>query len=133
MTSKVTYEGGLRTKAAHIASQNSIITDAPVDNRGKGEAFSPTDLTATALASCMLTIMGITATDRGWNIDGSEATVIKSMGAAPRRIAAVEIVITMKGDDLSQDARDILEKAGRSCPVALSLHPDIEQKISFVW
>ena len=86
MTSKVIYQGGLRTQATHLRSGNTIITDAPVDNKGKGEAFSPTDLVATALASCMLTIMGIKADDMNVNIEGTTAEVEKIMGAEPRKI-----------------------------------------------
>lgn len=133
MTSKVIYKGDLRTVATHLASQQDIITDAPTDNRGKGEAFSPTDLAATSLASCMMTIMGIKANDHGWNIDGTEAEVIKVMASGPRRISKIEIAIHVQSTNLNHANKAILEKAARTCPVAMSLHPDIEQVIHFHW
>jgi putative redox protein len=133
MTSEVTYQGSLRTSALHLASNNQIITDAPIDNHGKGEAFSPTDLTATSLATCMMTIMGIAAEGRGWDLTGTKAQVLKVMAANPRRISRVEIHLKMSHPDLDESDQKILEKAGRTCPVALSLHPDIEQVITFEW
>lgn len=133
MTSKVIYKGELRTVATHLASRQDIITDAPTDNRGKGEAFSPTDLAATSLASCMMTIMGIKANDHGWNIDGTEAEVTKVMVSGPRRISKIEIDIHVQSTNLNHANKAILEKAARTCPVAMSLHPDIEQVIHFHW
>jgi putative redox protein len=133
MTSKVIYTGDLRTKAIHLASQNEIITDAPTDNHGKGEAFSPTDLTATSLATCMITVMGIAANGRGWNIDGIQAEVTKIMAANPRRISEVHIRLTMPDGGYSEEQKELLEKTARTCPVAQSLHPNILQKIDFVW
>lgn len=133
MTSKVIYKGELRTVATHLASRQDIITDAPTDNRGKGEAFSPTDLAATSLASCMMTIMGIKANDHGWNIDGTEAEVTKVMASGPRRISKIEIDIHVQSTNLNHANKAILEKAARTCPVAMSLHPDIEQVIHFHW
>ncbi len=131
-TAAVSYEGTLRTTCLHIRSGNQIVTDAPVDNRGKGEAFSPTDLCATSLASCMLTIMGIKAMDNGWSLEGTTAEVVKIMAEEPRRIGGIRLTIQMpKG--LDNKTRQILERAGRTCPVALSLHPDIRQDVTFIY
>jgi uncharacterized OsmC-like protein len=132
MTSKVTYLGDLRTSSMHIQSGTEIISDAPVDNNGKGEAFSPTDTVANALASCMMTIMGIKARDLNVDFKGSTAAVTKIMNADPRRIGAIEIVFEMQGVTESKD-RTILERAAMTCPVFLSLNTDIEKRISFNW
>lgn len=133
MTSKVIYLGDLRTEATHLHSGTTIITDAPLDNQGKGEAFSPTDLCATSLASCMITIMGISARNHGLNIDGTTAEITKIMSASPRRIAAVEIALRMPANDFTDRDKHLLETAGRSCPVALSLGENVEQRIQFIW
>ncbi len=133
MTSKVVYEGDLRTSATHIKSQNSIITDAPTDNHGKGEAFSPTDLVATALASCMVTIMGIKADANSLDIKGTNLEITKVMASGPRRIAKVIIKITMPQQPFSEEDKKRLEKAALTCPVALSLHPDLVQEVEFEW
>lgn len=132
MTSLVTYIGELRTISKHIASGNEIISDAPVDNQGKGEAFSPTDTVANALASCMLTVMGIKARDLHLDISGSKAEVTKIMQAEPRRISKIMVKLDMKGI-MSQKEKIILERIANTCPVYLSLHPDIEKEISFEW
>jgi uncharacterized OsmC-like protein len=132
MTSKVTYLGDLRTKSIHVQSGSEIISDAPLDNNGKGEVFSPTDTVANALASCMMTIMGIKARDMNANIENSTAEVTKIMNAEPRRIGAIEIVFDMKGTE-DEKNKTILERAAMSCPVFLSLHPEIEKRISFNW
>ncbi len=133
MTSKVTYLGGLRTTCQHLKSGNSFITDAPTDNNGKGEAFSPTDTVATALASCMLTVMGIKAESlEGFNLEGSVALINKIMSANPRRIARIEIQLDLKGVAADKD-RKILENTANTCPVHNSLHPDIEKEIHFNW
>lgn len=134
MTSKVIYLGELRTHAQHLRSGVELVTDAPPDNNGKGESFSPTDLTATSLANCMLTIAGIAARTHGINIDGTEAEVLKEMAANPRRISAVRVTVTVRGQEhYSDKEKSIIEHAARTCPVALSLHPDIEQDIKFNW
>lgn len=133
MTSTVTYLGELRTEATHLLSGTKIITDAPPDNQGRGEAFSPTDLCATSLASCMLTIMGISARNHQLNIDGAHATINKVMASNPRRIARVEIHITMPKNNFTPEQRHLLETAGRTCPVAFSLAEGIEQVIEFEW
>jgi len=132
MTSKVTYLGDLRTKSIHVQSGSEIISDAPLDNNGKGEAFSPTDTVANALASCMLTIMGIKARDLKVDFIGSTAEVTKIMNAEPRRIGAIEIVFDMQGVE-DEKNRTILERAGMTCPVFLSLNSDIEKRITFNW
>lgn len=133
MTSTVTYLGDLRTEAVHLQSGTTIITDAPVDNQGRGEAFSPTDLCATALASCMLTIMGISARNHGIDINGAKAEIHKIMAANPRRIGAVEVRVLMPDRVYSAHDQKILETAGRTCPVALSLGEGVEQRIEFIW
>ncbi len=133
MTSKITYTQNLRTEATHLDSGISIITDAPKDNQGLGQAFSPTDLLATSLGSCMLTIMGLNARTNEMNIDGTEAEITKIMAAYPRRV--VEIVVKIKFPDrkYSNQEMKMLEIAALNCPVAKSLHPDIKQNVSFIW
>ncbi len=132
MTSKVTYTGDLRTTCVHLRSGNEFITDAPVDNNGLGQAFSPTDTVATALASCMLTVMGIKARTWESDLDGAYAEVTKHMAADPRRIVKIEVVLHMPGH-FSDKNRTILEHTARTCPVLYSIHPDIEKKIEFHW
>ncbi|WP_350562833.1 OsmC family protein [Psychrobacter sp. CAL346-MNA-CIBAN-0220] len=129
-TSKVTYQGQLRTNAIHLQSNNEIITDAPTDNHGKGEAFSPTDLLATSLASCMLTIIGIKAADMGVNITGTTAEVTKVMAADPRRVSEVHVVMTFS-QVLDEKTLKIFYNTALTCPVANSLHPDITQNLVF--
>ena len=132
MTSQVTYLGDLRTESIHIQSGTKIISDAPTDNNGKGEAFSPTDLVANALASCMLTIMGIKAASMEIDMAGAIASVTKHMQSDPRMISKVEVLIQMPlVADLK--TKTILERAALSCPVYLSLHPNIEKAITFSW
>ena len=132
MTSKVTYLGDLRTSSIHIQSGTEIVSDAPIDNNGKGEAFSPTDTVANGLATCMMTIMGIKARDLGIDLAGTTAEVVKIMNAEPRRIGAIEIVFEIQGTD-DEKSKTILERAGMTCPVFLSLHPDVEKRITFNW
>ena len=133
MTSKVIYTGALRTEAEHLRSGTKIVTDAPVDNQGLGAAFSPTDLVATALASCMLTIMGIKARDHGINMDGASAEVNKIMSSAPRRIARVEIAIQMPHKAYSEEEKEVLTEAAKGCPVCRSLSSELEVDLSFHW
>lgn len=134
MTSKITYLGDLRTEAVHLKSSNTIITDAPVDNKGKGEAFSPSDLVATALGSCMLTIMGIASNEHGMNMDGTEVFITKHMAASPRKISAIDVRLVLPaGEKYSHKEKVILEKAAVTCPVYLSLHADIEKNVTFEW
>ena len=132
MTSKVSYLGDLRTSAIHIASEKNIITDAPIDNQGKGEAFSPTDTVATALASCLLTIMGIKARDLNIDITKTSAEVTKVMASNPRRISEIKITVNFT-KSYDQRIKKILEKAALTCPVSNSLHPDLKQNILFNW
>ena len=130
-TSKIVYSGELRTNAVHLSSTNSIVTDAPIDNYGKGEAFSPTDLAATSLASCMLTVLGIYAQNNKIDMIGSNAEVTKIMSTeAPRRIIGVDVILEIKTKELLDDKQKvILERVARTCPVSLSLHPDLNQNI----
>ena len=128
-TSKVTYQGDLRTQAIHLQSNDEIITDAPVDNHGKGEAFSPTDLLATSLASCMLTIIGIKARDMEIDITGTRAEVTKVMAANPRRVSEVHVAITFN-KQLDDKTQKIFYNTALTCPVAKSIHPDIIQKVT---
>lgn len=133
-TSQVNYIGELRTEAVHIESSTLIITDAPKDNNGKGEAFSPTDLTATSLATCMLTIMGITSRkDNMTPIDGTLAQITKVMYSEPRRIGEIHVHLTFPKRNYTEKEKKIYENTAYTCPVAKSLHPDILQKISFSW
>lgn len=134
-TIQTTYLGDLRTEATHLQSGTRLLTDAPTDNNGRGEAFSPTDLVAGALGSCMMTIMGIAARRDGIDLTGSVMSITKVMSSeGPRRIVRIEVNLTMQTtDELPEDARLKLERAARTCPVALSLHPDVEQAVSFVW
>ncbi|MFN0033663.1 MAG: OsmC family protein [Saprospiraceae bacterium] len=133
MTSTVTYLGELRTEATHLFSGTKIITDAPLDNQGKAEAFSPTDLCATSLATCALTIMGISARNHGLDMAGAHAEVTKIMAADPRRIARVVIRFVMPQNGYTDTQKAILEKAARTCPVSFSLAEGIEQDLEFVW
>ena len=132
MTSIVTYEGELRTKSIHLASKDSFITDAPIDNNGKGEAFSPTDLVATALASCMITIIAIAAEKNNIDVSKTSANVKKIMGVNPRTISDIVIEVKMS-KDLAQKDRIRLEKAALACPVHKSLHPDMKKEITFTY
>ena len=131
-TSNIIYKGDLRTEATHIRSGQSIITDAPLDNQGKGEAFSPTDLVATALGTCMLTVMGIVAQRYGIDMIGTKANVEKVMGKDPRRIAEVKINIKF-GNRIKPDDRVRLERAAHSCPVGNSLHSDLKEMVEFIY
>ena len=130
MIAQVEYKGQLRTEAKHLRSGSVIVTDAPIDNQGKGEAFSPTDLVATALASCMITIMGIVAERDCIDIEGVTADVDKIMSKEPRRIGEIKIIITFKSK-LTTDQRGKLERAAKTCPVSGSLHKDLKETIEF--
>ncbi len=132
MTSKVTYLGDLRAESTHLKSGNSFLTDAPIDNNGKGEAFSPTDTVATGLASCMITVMGIKARDLGVDMKGTTAQVTKTMSSNPRRISKIKVVLEFPFE-ADGKTRKILEHTANTCPVNYSLHPDIEKDITFNW
>lgn len=132
-TIRTVYQGDLRTKAKHMASGNELITDAPVDNQGKGEAFSPTDLLAASLGSCLLTIMGIAARTHSIDIEGTTLAITKIMASNPRRVAEIKIDIHIGGTNHTDKEKTILEHAARTCPVALSLHPDLVQTFQFFY
>jgi len=132
MTSKVTYDGNLRTECVHLKSGDSFVTDAPTDNNGLGQAFSPTDMVATGLASCILTMMGIKANNLEVNLRGSLAEVTKHMASAPRRISKIEVHLSLPSN-ISDKDRKILIHTANTCPVHFSLHPEIEKEISFNW
>ena len=128
------YLGNLRVECTHCATGTQIITDAPLDNHGKGEAFSPTDLCVTALASCAMTIIGIYGQAHDVDVTGTQIEVVKTMSAnPPRRIAKIEVVFTMPDREYTDKQKIMIERAANTCPVHLSLHPDIEQIITFKW
>lgn len=128
---EITYKGELRTEAAHLKSGNIIVTDAPIDNKGKGEAFSPTDLMSTSLGCCMLTIMGIVAERDGINIIGTKVSISKIMADKPRKVQEIIVEMNFPTNNYSEKEKTIIENAARTCPVALSLHPELKQTISF--
>ncbi len=132
-TSTVQYEGELRTLCTHTYSGAHIETDAPLDNEGLAQRFSPTDLVATALASCMLTIMGIKARSMDVSITGTKCVVYKKMADKPRRIDQIKVEIQFPEQNYDDKTRTILENSAHSCPVAKSLHPDLTQDIHFIW
>ncbi|MFI5149079.1 MAG: OsmC family protein [Bacteroidia bacterium] len=130
-TSEVIYQGQIRTEAVHLLSKNRIVTDGPLDNHGKGEAFSPTDLLATSLACCMLSIMGIVAERDGITVAGTRAEVTKIMGSNPRRVIEIIVEVSFPSVAYTDKEKHLLEQSALTCPVAKSLHPDIRQTISF--
>ena len=132
-TIKTKYEGNLRTFSTHLASGNEIITDAPIDNHGKGEAFSPTDLFSAALGACMLTVMGIAAKTHEIEFNNVTMDITKFMALDPRRISEISIEFFFNGKEYSDHQKLILERTARTCPVAMSLHPDLKQTIVFNW
>ena len=130
-TSRTIYLGELRTENEHIRSGQKLITDAPVDNQGK--AFSPTDLVATALSDCMMTIMGIKARDKGIDLTGTIIETTKLMSLEPRRIGEIIVEFTFPKNDFSEKDKAILETVSKTCPVALTLHPGVKQTVKFNW
>ena len=132
-TIKTVYLGDLRTENEHLQSGNIIITDAPTDNQGKGEAFSPTDLLATALGNCIMTIMGIKARDNGIDIKGTEIEITKIMASDPRRVSEVVVEFTFPKRNYSDEEKRLIESVAGKSPVPLSLHPDLKQTIRFNW
>ncbi len=130
-TALVEYSGNLRTHSTHLKSGVSIITDAPVDNHGKGEAFSPTDLLSSSLGSCMLTIMGISANNHGIAFNKASIEVTKIMGENPRRVSEIICKVKVKNENYGEKEIRILKGAALACPVAKSLHPDIKQEVTF--
>lgn len=132
-TSEVSYIHPLGTLSKHLKSGKSFITDAPVDNNGKGNAFSPTDTMATSLATCMLTIMGIVAEKNNFPFTEAQAMVTKHMKSNPRRVGKIEIEIRIKDDNLTDEQKKMLQTGAINCPVAKSLHPDLIQQVHFVY
>lgn len=133
ITIKTTYLGDLRTENVHVQSGNKVITDAPLDNRGMGEYFSPTDLLATALGSCIMTIMGIKARDHDIDIEGTEVEITKIMASDPRRVAEVVIDFNFPVKHYPESSRQLIESVAGISPVPLSLHPELKQTIRFNW
>jgi putative redox protein len=131
LTSEVVYLGGLRTKCTHVRSGNEIITDAPLDNKGRGEAFSPTDLVATAYASCMITIMGIYCEEHGYEFTNAKAEIIKEMASSPRRIGKLIISMDLSNNGWSADVAEKVIRAGKACPVAKTLSDGVELEFTF--
>jgi uncharacterized OsmC-like protein len=132
MTASIIYTGNLRCQAEHIQSKTQIETDAPTDNHGKGERFSPTDMLCVSLATCMLTTMGIKAADMKVDITNAKAKVTKHMASDPRRVAKIEVEVFLPANG-DEKERLILEKTGNNCPVAKSVHPNIELVLSYKW
>jgi uncharacterized OsmC-like protein len=130
-TSELVYQGELRTLAKHIYSGTEIFTDAPLDNHGKAQSFSPTDLVAVALASCIITTIGILLSHEKLSLEGSKLAVRKIMVSNPRRIGGLELEIEIADKNLSEEQKNKIETIAHTCPVAKSLHPDIEQRIVF--
>lgn len=133
MTSSVIYTGDLRTTCTHLKSNSHFETDAPVDNNGKGERFSPTDLMATSLATCMITVMGIKARTMGFDLNDIKIEVLKIMKADPRRVGGIELTFYIPDSlkDIDEKTKAILKKTGDTCPVMQSIHPDIEVKVDW--
>jgi len=132
-TLQTIYKGNLRTEVTHLQSGSVVITDAPTDNHGKAEYIGPTDLFAASFGCCVLTIMGIAAQNRGFNIDGTTLKTTKIMADKPRRIAEIIVEITFPHNNYSDKERKILELCAKECPVAQSLHPDIKQTVIYNW
>ncbi len=134
MTAKIIYEGDLRTVDTHLQSGTMIETDAPTDNQGKGERFSPTDLLATSLGTCIVTTMAILGSKHNINIDGTEAEIEKIMASNPRRVAEIKVHLHFpKNKNYTDKEKTMLEHIANTCPVSLSLHPDCKQTLSFNW
>ena len=133
MTSTVVYNGELRTTCTHLRSGNNFETDAPVDNNGRGERFSPTDLMSTSLATCMITVMGIKARSMGFDLNNVRIDVLKTMKADPRRVSGIDLSFHIPDSlrEIDEKTKSILKNTGITCPVQLSIHPDIEVKIDW--
>jgi len=133
-TASILYTGDLRTEATHVQSGSTFLTDAPTDNQGKGEYFSPTDLLATSLGACVITTMGIFAKGQGYDLTGTQVDVTKVMASAPRRVAEVHVKLHMQGTKaFTDEMKASLERVGHACPVAKSLAPEVVQAIEYVW
>ena len=136
MTSTVIYNGDLRTTCTHLKSGNHFETDAPTDNNGKGERFSPTDLLATSLAACMITVMGIKAKTMGFDLNDVKIEVLKIMKADPRRVSGIDLTFHFPDNlkDIEETTKIILKNTGNTCPVMKSIHPDMEVNVDWgVW
>jgi uncharacterized OsmC-like protein len=132
-TIETIYLGELRTEATHVKSGNKVFTDAPTDNQGKGEAFSPSDLLTASLGSCMLTIMGIKANEQNISIEGTTCSMVKIMATEPRRVSEIQVTFNFPVNDFTGKQRTALERAAHTCPVAKSLHPNLIQNVIFNW
>lgn len=130
---RINYAGDLRTEVIHIPSQSKLLTDAPTDNMGKGETFSPTDLLAVALTTCMITTMSIKARKEGFDIEGTTAEVKKIMASDPRRVYEIVIRIDFPPMNFTREQKKFLEHTAHHCPVALSIHPDVKQTVTFIY
>ncbi len=133
MTASVIYKGDLRCECTHLQSGSSIETDAPSDNRGKGERFSPTDTLCVSLATCMITTMGIRASDMNIDLSGTKLDVTKHMLSDPRRIGKIEITLHLSSANINENDRFILQKIGNNCPVMKSIHPDVTVVTEYIW
>jgi len=133
ITAKTTYTGGLRTLTVHVRSGVELVTDAPVDNKGRGESFSPTDLVAVALATCMLTTIGIKIENQGINIEGANADITKIMASSPRRVSKVDVTLDFSKGSYSEEQKEFIKNTALTCPVALSLNENIIQDVKFIF
>jgi uncharacterized OsmC-like protein len=131
VTIQTLYQGDLRTIARHVASGNELLTDAPLDNKGRGETFSPTDLLATSLGSCMITIAGIAAREHGFSIDGTRIDITKIMANDPRRVSEIIVELHFPANNYTMKQKELIRHACLNCPVAKSLHPDLKQTVVF--
>lgn len=131
ITSEIEYIGDLRLSATHVKSGQTFLTDAPVDNNGKGSAFSPTDLLATSLGLCMITIMGIAANNSGFNIDGTKARVTKIMASDPRRVSEIIVELDFPANNYTEREKQIIRQCAKICPVSQSLHQELLQRVVF--
>ncbi len=133
MTASIIYQGNLRCMATHLQSGSVIETDAPTDNRGKGERFSPTDLLCVSLATCIVTTIAMKASDMDINIDDSKIAVTKHMLSDPRRVGKIDVKIDFTAQNVDEKTKIILERVGHNCPVHKSIHPDVEMNIEYIW
>jgi uncharacterized OsmC-like protein len=133
MTAEIIYRGELRNELTHTLSRDRIVTDAPLDNQGKGEAFSPTDLVAAASGACALTIIGIAARTHGFQIEGTKVEVTKVMASNPRRISEIQLNFQLPANNYSDKEKQVIERSAWTCPVMLSIHPDIKKDLRFLY
>jgi putative redox protein len=133
MTASIIYQGNLRCMATHLQSGSIMETDAPTDNRGKGERFSPTDLLCVSLATCIVTTIAMKASDMDININDSKIAVTKHMLSDPRRVGKIDVKIDFTAQNVDEKTKIILERVGHNCPVHKSIHPDVEMNIEYIW